>query len=160
MKTYKTVITLVICAIVTLSCGYRIQSSANDAWHAASAKLASERNECVERAKTRALSHEGSMVLFGQSIAMEAELCGMLQRPNETAAFDEYESYMNVAAALLVSGVMMFVGAIFFALAANDRKAEKALRKEFVRMRVTSFQRRARLAKREIAMRHLELARS
>ena len=160
MKTYKTVIALVISAIVTLSCGYRIQSSANETWQAVSAKLASNRNECINRAKTRALSEEGSMVLSGQRFAMEAEWCGMQQSMKETSAFDAYESRMNVAAALLVSGVMMFVGAFFSALAANDRKAQKALREKIVRLRVASFQRRARLAKRENAMRQLELARS
>lgn len=157
MKTYKTVIVFVISAIVILSCGYRVQSSANETWHAESAKLASERNECVRQVR---LSYEKSMVQSYQSFAMEAELCGMLQSPAEMAAFDDYENRMNLAAGLLVSGVMMLLAAFLAFLSAKDRKTGEALREVLVRTRISSFQRRARLAKREVAMRRLELVRS
>lgn len=160
MKAYSNVIAIVISAVVIFSCGYRVQSSANEVWQAKSAVLASERNACVERAKKRVLSHEGSVVLFGQSFALEAEACGITQRPAEMAAFDEYENRMNAAAMFLVSGIVMLICAFFAYMAIKDRKSEKVAQTEFVRMRVTSFQRRARQAKRENALRQLELVRS
>ena len=160
MKAYSNVIAIVISAVVIFSYGYRVQSSANEVWQAKSAALVSARGECIERAKKRMLSDEASIVLFGQSLAFEAETCGMMQRPAEMAAFDEYESRMNAADMFLVSGIVRLICAFFAYLAIKDRKSEKVAQTEFVRMRVTSFQRRARKAKRENALRQLELVRS
>lgn len=167
LKSYKAAAVFMIAAITLLSVGYDVQRSANTEWKARSGALVSLRNECVGEAKSRALSYDGTLSAAKRRLVSDIESCETRLGTNVETVHGAYEKRMESAAAILVFGIMfLFIGMftlfdVFFdSFIVTDRKAGKALREEIVRMRVTSIQRRARLAKREIAMQRLEMARS
>ncbi len=145
MKTYKTAAILLIAATVILSSGFGTQISAGKELKSRIGEISSIRNECAANA------NQATQIL---------EACATRFHDSEKAAYGKYETWVNVTSAIFVFGVILLMGAIVTPFSIMDRNENEALRKEFVRMRVTSFQRRARLAKRELAMRQLELARS
>lgn len=167
LKSYKAAAVFMIAAIVLLTVGYDVQRSANTEWRTKSGAFVSLRNECVGEAKSRALSYDGTLSAAKLRLVSDIETCETQLRTDNETVHGAYEKRMESAAAILVFGIMFlsmglftFFDVFFDSFIVTDRKVGKALRKEFVRMRVTSIQRRARLAKRELAMRQLELARS
>lgn len=165
LKSYKAAAVFLIAAVVLLSIGYDVQRSANAEWRIKSGALVSLRNECVGEAKSRALSYDGTLSAAKRRLVSDIESCETRLGTNVETIHWAYEKRMESAAAILVFGIMfLFIGMftlfdVFFdSFIVTDRKAGKVLREEIVRMRVTSIQRRARLAKREIAMQRLEMA--
>ena len=167
LKSLKTAAVFLIVAAVLLGIGYDVQRSANKELAKKNVELVAMRNECVNDAKARIRPDGDSSYVLSERFRTDVEICGTHLDSGSTLVYQDYEGRMETASAILVFGVMFlfmgtftFIDVVFGSDSARSRKAEAALRKEFVRMRVTSFQRRARLAKREIAMRQLELARS
>lgn len=159
MKTYKNAIVLAIAAIVILSFGFSVQISAGKELKSRIGEISSVWNEC-EASVDQTTRTPNRGIADGESVIEAHVACATQLRHSETAAYGKYETWMNVTSAIFVLGVALLVSAIVTPFPIRDRNEDEAIRKEFVRMRVSSFQRRARLAKRELAMRQLELARS
>lgn len=167
LKSFKAAAIFMIAALVLLAVGYDVQRTANAEWKAKSGTLVTSRNECVGEAKLRVWSHDGTLSAAKRRLVSDVESCETRLNADIETVHGTYEKRMDSASAILVFGVMfLFMGVftlfdVFFdSFSTQDWKTDKALREKIVRMRVTSFQRRARLAKRENAMLRLELARS
>lgn len=166
LKSFKAAAIFTIAAVVLLAVGYDVQSSAETGWRAKSGTFVTSRNECVGEAKLRVWSYDGTLSAAKRRLVSDIEACETQLRTDIETAHGAYEKRTESAAVTLVFGIMfLFMGLftffdVFFdSFIVKDRKTDKSVRDEIVRMRVTSFQRRARLAKRENAMLRLELAR-
>lgn len=166
LKSYKAAAVFMIAAIVLLAVGYDVQRSANAEWKEKSGTILTARIECGKDAKARAWSHGGSSFEAERRLTEDAEACGNRMFADAETLHAAYEARMENASAILVFGILFFLIGIFTffdvffdSFIVKDRRADKTPREELVRMRVSSFQRRARLAKRENAMLRLGLAR-
>lgn len=167
LKSFKAVVVFSVAAAILFVVGYDMQRSANAEWKAKSGMILAARVECGNEAKTRAWTYGGSSSEAESRFKTDVEACGKRMLIDAETLHAVHSDRMDKASGILVFAITFFLIGIFtlFDVVFNRNEEEEwrtdeEVRQELVRMRVTSIQRRSRLAKRENALRRLELARS